>query len=140
MKTVLGLIEDDGSSVVQHFVGYFFAPVSRQAVHDHDVRLRLLHQVAINLVGGKNFYSLCMLLLLAHAGPYIGVDNIGIFYRADGIVDNIDDRAAGGGIFPGQASNLGIGHVVRGQQTVTCIPTLAPAYMSEWAMLFPSPT
>jgi len=79
MKSVFGLIKNDGSSVINHFIGYFFTPMSRQTVHHQGIILSISQQSTVNLIGGKDLYSLGMFLLLAHTGPNIGIDNICFF-------------------------------------------------------------
>ncbi len=89
MEAVFRLIEGDALRAFQHFVGDFLAAVRRQAMHDHRIRFRHGHDLAIDLVVAKRAHAVLRLFFLAHARPDIGIDRIGAVRR---LFDRLSDR------------------------------------------------
>ena len=72
------LREDQAGLALHDPGGDFLSPVRRQAVHEFRVRRSLCHQRFIHLEATEVAQTLGCLGFLAHAGPDIGVDDIGI--------------------------------------------------------------
>ena len=61
-------------------MGDFFASVRRQTMHDHSILLGHRHRPAIDLVRAERIQARLRFLLLAHAGPHVSVNSVGIRY------------------------------------------------------------
>src|SRR5215471_13498140 len=72
--------------MIDDLVGDLFTTVRRETVHEDSVRLRSRKQLAVYLEGTKYLAPLFCLLLLPHACPGIGVDDIGAGYSLPWIV------------------------------------------------------
>ena len=79
VHAVFGLVEDDGLRTVEHLVGDFGVAARGQAVHEHRVRLRFLHQGFVDLEGAEDGRALGGFMLHAHGDADIGIDSIGAF-------------------------------------------------------------
>src|SRR5215211_3818812 len=88
---VLGLIEDPALRTVYNSCRNFLAAVGREAVEEDGVVGGKAHEFFVHLVGSEPVFSLLCLVLLAHAGPHVGVDDpragcgfLGIFGQGRG--------------------------------------------------------
>ena len=81
MQTVLRLIKDDRLRAVQHIRADFLTPVGGQAVHDQRIGLGVGHEGGVHLELREDLPSRGGFFFLAHGGPDICVDSIGL---ADG--------------------------------------------------------
>ena len=95
-------------------VGNFFVALGRQAVHEDRVGPCLREERIVHLVGAEGALAFHGFLLLAHAGPDVGVDGVGSGSGGGGIVRNQQTRAADGGKPFGLRHNFGIGQVSLG--------------------------
>ena len=86
VKPVLCLSKNHVAEPFKNSIGDLLTAVSRQTVHNHYLLLRELQQLFINLIFHKSLLSLALFLLLAHAHPHIGVDNVGVLYRLKRII------------------------------------------------------
>ena len=93
MQTTFRLIEDDRSFRVHYCVGDLFSTMGGQAVHEDGVRSRSRHEFLVHLVRRENSGALPSFVLLAHAGPRVGVNRVDAFNRRMRIGKYIDDRA-----------------------------------------------
>ena len=115
VHSVLGLIEDDGLRAFEHLVGdlhlgdaELFADLAadggvevvegRQAVHQHGVVARSLHQLVVDLIGEQIRNALGPdLVRLAHGHPHVGIDDVGAPDGFGGLGAEIDGGAGLGG-------------------------------------------
>ena len=77
MQAVLRLAEDGVGMLLEDLGGDLLAPVSRQAVEDVGAGSGRLHDAFIDLIAGELRGAMVGLLLLAHADPDIGVEDVG---------------------------------------------------------------
>ena len=90
MHPVFRLVKDDAVFRIRHLIGYFFSSMGRQAVHEDVILLRPLDEFGIDLVGFQDLHPLLPLLLFAHAGPYIRIDNVSPFNRLFRVLSHLD--------------------------------------------------
>ena len=76
VQAVLGLIEDDGSFALEGLVADFLTTMCGQVVHEDGARGGGAEQVASDLETAECLASGQRLLLLAHRGPDIGVNDV----------------------------------------------------------------
>ena len=86
MEPVLGLVEHDALRAVQNFVGDLFATVSRQTVQHDGVFLGVLHEISSKRERTHDLHAFPMLCFLTHGSPDVGIDDVDILDRNDGIV------------------------------------------------------
>src|SRR5450756_1579908 len=86
MEPVLGLVEHDALRAVQNFVGDLFATVSRQTVQHDGVFLGVLHEISSKRERTHDLHAFLMLCFLTHGSPDVGIDDVDILDRNDGIV------------------------------------------------------
>ena len=96
MKPVLRLIEDHRVRTINDLVGDLFAPVSGQAVHHDSVIFGQSDEFRIDRESGERLPPLRGLLLLPHAGPGVGVDDVGALHRFARIARQGDTFIGGG--------------------------------------------
>ena len=101
---VLGFVEHDALGAFKHFIGHFHGIATKalahllahgglvvveggQAVHEHSVRACNVHQLLVDLVGGKVVDALSPHLhRLTHGHPHIGVQHVGTLGGLGGIL------------------------------------------------------
>ena len=76
MEPVFGLVKDYTVRAVDHIGGNFFTAMRRQAVQEDAVLLCDGKGLLIDLISGKILLALFGFALLAHAVPYIGIQNV----------------------------------------------------------------
>ncbi len=86
MQPVLGLIEHHRLRSVEHLVGDFLAAMGRQAMHHERALARILQQRVVDLEPLEVAPALRRFLLVAHRGPGIGVNHVGVLHRLGRIV------------------------------------------------------
>ena len=77
----------------------------RQAMHHDRIRLCDRQQTVVELIRTQHFYPSRLLLLLAHAGPDIGIEHIGAFDRHEGITQDLDGTTGSLGTVPRPINN-----------------------------------
>ena len=87
VHAVLRLLKDDALRPVHHVVGDFQAALGRQVVHESSRLWAPGHQRGVHLEGGEDFSAFLGLCFLPHAGPDVGVDDVGVLDGSGGIVD-----------------------------------------------------
>ncbi len=105
MEPVGRLGDDLAARAVEHVGGHFFAAMGGKAVEEDRVGLGLRQQVVIDLIGGEDAAPRFGLVLLSHARPDVGIDDVGAFDRLVGIV--FDHQGNGGK--PGREPRLEVG-------------------------------
>ena len=73
----------------------------RQAVHDDHILIRFVHQFGIDLIRWEDLLAFGDFILLAHAGPSIGVDHMRTFNSLMRIAHEIQLAAGFLGDAPG---------------------------------------
>ena len=86
MQTVLRLVKDDRTRVLDHFIRDLFTAVRGQAMHDHRVLRRLADDRGVQLEGLEIPKPLFALFFLPHADPHVSIDRVGVLDRREGIV------------------------------------------------------
>ena len=74
VHAVARLLDDDALGAVDDFVGHLLAASGGKAVHEAGALLRVRHQFRVDLLVGEIAAAAFHLVLLAHAGPCIGVN------------------------------------------------------------------
>ena len=77
MEPVLGLVEDHAAGVVEDGLLDLLARVGGEAVHEERVGLGGGKEFPGDRIGAETAHAFGRLVLLAHAGPDIGIDEIG---------------------------------------------------------------
>ena len=103
MEAIFSLIENNRLRTIKNLIGYLFASVGGQAMHEKRIRFGVLHQLAIDLIRPEYVVAASAMLLI-HRYPAIGYDRIGIGHRCDGVLSN--DHFAAIGIRPVDEAGL----------------------------------
>ena len=77
---------------VDHLVRNFLAAMRRQAMHEKRVRLRMFHQVGIDLIGQEHVVA-ARAMLLSHRNPAVGDDTVRVLNSRFGRLCEGDDAA-----------------------------------------------
>ena len=85
MEAVLRLVKDLLRVLLEHIRGDLLPPVGGEAVLYHTARVRLRHQLPVDLIAGKGLLPDGLLLLLAHGGPHVGEHHVGAHGGLPGI-------------------------------------------------------
>src|SRR5262249_12886843 len=91
VQTVLRLVEHDGAWAVDHGVGDLLPAVGRQAVHHQPRGTGGREEALVHLIVLERAAACRGLALLAHAGPDVGVEDVG---APDRRLDVVRDRDA----------------------------------------------
>ena len=76
MHAIFRLIEDNRLRSIENSVCDLGVAVSRKAVHEDSIGLRMRHQGFIDLVGLEDGSALRRFMLEAHAGADVGVNSV----------------------------------------------------------------
>src|SRR5438045_7997660 len=93
MEAVFGLVEHDGVWAVDDAGRDFLAAMGGQAVHDDGVGLGGGQELVVNLVGQQAGFALGGLGFLAHGGPDVGVEDVGVLGRSGRVAQDFDAAA-----------------------------------------------
>ena len=102
MHTVVSLGEESGMGSVGHGVGDLVVAVGGQAVHDDDIFVGFGDQLFIDLVGMESCFADLLLGFLAHAGPGVGVNDVGALHCLVRVAQQADVGTGAGGNSVGQ--------------------------------------
>ena len=93
MQPVLGLVPHRRARPIDHASGDLHPPVCRQAVHHDDVGGSEVHEFLVELEATEDELPFVRLVLLPHAGPHIGVQDVGAGRGLHRIVEHLDGSA-----------------------------------------------
>ncbi len=95
VQAILGFIEYHRMRAIDNFIRDFAAAFRRQAVHHYMRRVGTGKKMCVNLVFLEHIGFGFSLILLAHRGPDIGINDIGIPDGLMRILGNCDFRFSG---------------------------------------------
>ncbi len=102
MEAVFGLVEDDGPAAFDDGIGNLFAAFGGEAMHEDGAGAGLIEEGVVDLIIAEGVAAFDRFLLLAHAGPDVGIDGVGAI---DGFGGVVGDEEGGSGD-SGQAFRL----------------------------------
>ena len=115
MEPVLGLVPDGRALAVEHVLCDLLAVVRREAVEDDRPLAGEGDHVGVDPEAGEVGEPLVALLVLAHARPHVGVEDVGAGRRRARVVRQLDGGAAGLGRGAGPTDDL-LGGLVAGRR------------------------
>ena len=93
MQPVLGLVPDGRLGAVEHVLGDLLAVVRGEAVEDDRIGAREREERVVDPVRGEIRAPALRFLLLAHARPDVGVEDVGVLRGLLRVADELDGAA-----------------------------------------------
>ena len=80
MQAVTRLLEGDGARILEEVLGDLFSPVRGEAVHEEHIVFGVIEQALVHLEALKAAQAKELLIFMAHGGPHVRDDEIGVCY------------------------------------------------------------